>query len=101
MRQDEQARDARKYVDFWDARSFRDMALHVCEHRLALAEIARFLADERLAFCGFQIPKESQAMFWQRFPLETWPGSLENWARFEEEWPQLFENMYLFWCQKV
>ena len=101
MRQDEQARDARKYVDFWDARSFRDMALHVCEHRLALAEIARFLEDERLAFRGFQLPKESQAMFWQRFPLETWPGSLQNWARFEEERPQLFENMYLFWCENT
>ena len=101
MRQDEQARDARKYVDFWDARSFRDMVLHVCEHRLALAEIARFLEDERLAFRGFQLPKESQAMFWQRFALETWPGSLANWARFEEERPQLFENMYLFWCEKT
>jgi SAM-dependent methyltransferase len=100
VRQDEQACDARKYVDFWDARSFRDMVLHVCEHRLALAEIARFLQDEQLAFRGFQLPKESQAMFWQRFPFETWPGSLANWARFEEEWPQLFENMYLFWCEK-
>src|SRR5215468_5477691 len=101
MRQDQQARDARKYVDFWDARSFRDMALHVCEHRLALAEIARFLEAERLAFRGFQLSKESQAMFWQRFAFETWPGSLANWARFEEEWPQLFENMYLFWCEKT
>jgi 2-polyprenyl-3-methyl-5-hydroxy-6-metoxy-1,4-benzoquinol methylase len=101
VRQDEQARDARKYVDFWDARSFRDMLLHVCEHRLALAEIARFLEAERLAFRGFQLPKESQAMFWQRFAFETWPGSLENWARFEEEWPRLFENMYLFWCEKT
>jgi len=100
-RQDEQARDARKYVDFWDARSFRDMVLHVCEHRLALAEIARFLEAERLAFRGFQLPKGSQAMFWQRFAFETWPGSLENWARFEKEWPQLFENMYLFWCEKT
>ncbi len=101
VRQDEQARDARKYVDFWDARSFRDMLLHVCEHRLALAEIARFLEAERLVFRGFQLPKESQAMFWQRFAFETWPGSLENWARFEEEWPRLFENMYLFWCEKT
>jgi SAM-dependent methyltransferase len=100
VRQDEQACDARKYVDFWDARSFRDMLLHVCEHRHSLAEIARFLEDERLAFCGFQLPKQSQAMFWQRFAFETWPGRLENWARFEEEWPQLFENMYLFWCEK-
>src|SRR5262249_17350651 len=48
VRQDEQALDARKFVDFWDARSFRDMLLHVCEHRLSLAEIARFLEDERL-----------------------------------------------------
>jgi SAM-dependent methyltransferase len=101
MRQDEQACDARKYVDFWDARSFRDMLLHVCEHRLALADIARFLEEEQLAFRGFQLPKESQAMFWQRFPFETWPGSLESWARFEEERPQLFENMYLFWCEKT
>jgi len=101
VRQDEQALDARKFVDFWDARSFRDMLLHVCEHRLSLAEIARFLEEERLAFRGFQLPKQSQAMFWQRFAFETWPGSLENWARFEEEWPQLFENMYLFWCEKT
>jgi SAM-dependent methyltransferase len=101
MRQDDRARDARKYVDFWDARSFRDMALHVCEHRLALADIGRFLEDERLAFRGFQLPKESQAMFWQRFAFETWPGTLANWARFEEERPQLFENMYLFWCEKT
>ena len=100
-RQDEQARDARKYVDFWDTGSFRDMLLHVCEHTLALAEIARFLEEERLEFRGFQLPKESQAMFWQRFPFETWPGSLENWARFEEENPHLFENMYLFWCEKT
>ena len=100
-RQDEQARDARKYVDFWDTGSFRDMLLHVCEHTLELAEIARFLEEERLEFRGFQLPKESQAMFWQRFPFETWPGSLENWARFEEENPHLFENMYLFWCEKT
>jgi SAM-dependent methyltransferase len=100
-RQDEQASDARKYVDFWDAGSFRDMLLHVCEHRLELAQIARFLKDERLAFRGFQLPKETQAMFWQRFPLDSWPGTLENWARFEAENPHVFENMYLFWCQKT
>jgi len=100
-RQDEQARDARKYVDFWDAGSFRDMLLHVCEHRLELAQIARFLTDAGLAFCGFQLPRESQAMFWQRFPLDTWPGTLENWARFEAENPSVFENMYLFWCQRT
>jgi 2-polyprenyl-3-methyl-5-hydroxy-6-metoxy-1,4-benzoquinol methylase len=100
-RQDEQALNARKFVDFWDAGSFRDMLLHVCEHRLSLAQIASFLEEERLAFRGFQLPKESQARFWQRFSFETWPGSLRNWARFEEENPHLFENMYLFWCERT
>ena len=99
-RQDEQGHDARKFVDFWDAGSFRDLLLHVNEHCLSLGEIARFLEDERLTFRGFQLAKESQAMFWQRYPLETWPGTLENWATFEEENPFLFENMYIFWCEK-
>ena len=100
-RGDEQGDDARKFVDFWDAASFRDMLLHVNEHTLGRGAIARFLEDERLTFRGFQLAKESQAMFWQRYPLETWPGTLENWARFEEENPFLFENMYLFWCEKA
>jgi SAM-dependent methyltransferase len=97
----EQGHDARKFVDFWDTQSFRDMLLHVSERSLSLGEIARFLEDERLSFRGFQLAKESQAMFWQRYPVETWPGTLKNWARFEEENPFLFENMYLFWCQKA
>jgi SAM-dependent methyltransferase len=100
-REDEQGRDVRKFVDFWDTASFRDMLLHVNEHTLNLGEIARFLEDERLTFRGFQLAKESQAMFWQRYPLETWPGTLQSWARFEEENPFLFENMYLFWCEKA
>jgi len=68
---------------------------------VSLGEIARFLGEERLTFRGFQLAKESQAMFWQRYPLETWPGTLQSWARFEEENPFLFENMYLFWCEKA
>jgi SAM-dependent methyltransferase len=99
-RQDEQARDARKFMDFWETGSFRDMLLHVNEHTLSLGDIARFLKEERLVFRGFQLGKESQANFWRRFPLETWPGRLESWARFEEENPFLFDNMYLFWCEK-
>ena len=100
-RQDEQGRDARKFVDFWDTGSFRDMLLHVSEQTLGLARIARFFDEERLEFRGFQLPKESQAMFWRRYPFETWPGTLENWARFEEENPFLFQNMYQFWCEKA
>ena len=73
-RPDEQARDARKFVDFWDTGSFRDMLLHVSEHTLSLDTIARFPRDERLTFRGFQLAKESQAMFWRRYPLRDLAG---------------------------
>jgi SAM-dependent methyltransferase len=93
--------DARKFTDFWDTGSFRDLFLHVSEHNLILGEIARFLEDERLAFRGLELAHASQTMFFQRYPLESWPGTLENWARFEEENQSLFANMYLFWCEKA
>ncbi|HJU33248.1 MAG TPA: class I SAM-dependent methyltransferase, partial [Hyphomicrobiaceae bacterium] len=99
-REDPVARDARKFVDFWDAKSFRDLLLHVTEHTLDLAQIAAFLAAERLQFRGFQLPKAAQAAFFQHHPRETWPGLLETWAKFEAQAPSLFENMYLFWCER-
>ena len=83
-RDDELARNARKFVDFWDTQSFRDMLLHVSEQTINLPEIASFLQDEGLTFRGFQLAKESQVAFWQRFPAEVWPGALQNWAAFEE-----------------
>jgi hypothetical protein len=72
--------DAWKFTDFWDTGSFRDLLLHVNEHNLTLSEIARFLEDEGLPFLGFESANATQATFFQRYPLESWPGSLENWA---------------------
>jgi SAM-dependent methyltransferase len=84
--------------DFYTKSNFRDLALHVSERPVTLAEIARFLEEESLTFKGFQLRPEIFSLFQERFPKEVWPGRLERWAEFEEEHPRLFDGMYLLWC---
>jgi hypothetical protein len=66
-----------------------------------LPEIARFLADNGLAFRGFQISRSVFGRLQERFPGETWPGSLERWAAFEDAQPHTFAAMYNFWCART
>jgi hypothetical protein len=40
-------------------------------------------------------------LFEERFPGAAWPGSLAQWAEFEEEHPHLFDGMYTFWCTRA
>ena len=92
--------DLRLSRDFYTASNFRDLALHVSEHHLTLAEIAQFLGDNRLSFRGFQLEAGVFARFRETFPGEVWPGSLDRWARFEEANPHTFHGMYNFWCAR-
>jgi len=84
--------------DFYTASNFRDLALHVSEHPVALPEIARFLAENNLAFRGFQLERGVFRRFQERFPGEAWPGSLHAWAEYERDNPHTFNGMYNFWC---
>jgi hypothetical protein len=93
--------DLKMSRDFYTASNFRDLALHVSEHPLTLPEIARFLADNALAFRGFQLERGVFDRFRDRFPGEAWPGSLIRWAEFEQANPHTFSGMYNFWCSRV
>ena len=83
------------------ASNFRDLALHVSEHPLTLPEIAQFLTGHGLAFRGFQLERGVFARFRETFPGETWPGSLERWAEFEDANPHTFSGMYNLWCTRT
>ena len=87
--------------DFYTASNFRDLALHVSEHPLTLPEIAQFLSGHGLAFRGFQLERGVFARFRETFPGETWPGSLERWAEFEDANPHTFSGMYNLWCTRT
>jgi SAM-dependent methyltransferase len=86
--------------DFYTASNFRDLALHVSECPLTLPEIARFLADSGLDFRGFQLEGGVLPRFLERFPGESWPGSLDRWAELEEASPHTFNGMYNLWCAR-
>ncbi|MEZ5774558.1 MAG: class I SAM-dependent methyltransferase [Hyphomicrobiaceae bacterium] len=84
--------------DFYTLGDFRDLVLNRNEHQVTIAEIAGFLAAERLDFLGFTLEPAIATAFAARFPDEPHPGSLDTWRIFEEESPRAFDAMYRFWC---
>jgi SAM-dependent methyltransferase len=87
--------------DFYSASEFRDLAVHVSERCVTLAEIRSFLADNSLAFRGFWIDPAHLDHFHRQFPAEPWPGRLETWEEFEAANPHIFAAMYNFWCERA
>lgn len=86
--------------DFYSLSEFRDLLLHVNEHRLTLAQIAEFLEASDLQFRGFTLDPLIHEKFRQQFPDDGWPGRLENWAALEEKEQTMFDGMYRFWCRR-
>ena len=86
-----------KSRDLYTVSGFRDLFLHVMEHRHTLPQLKRILGDEKLVFRGFADPQDFNRLK-KRFPDEAWPGNLDRWAAFEQENPHHFMQMYFFWC---
>jgi len=84
--------------DFYTLNNFRDLALHPQETAFTLDEIATLLDEHKLRFAGFSVPGLVVRQFLERFPGNSWPGRLEDWAVFERENPRTFDGMYTFWC---
>lgn len=86
--------------DFYALADFRDLVLHPQEASTTLAEIEAQLRKCGLIFRGFLLPPTVEAQFTAANPEDAWPGSLQNWRRFEEGNPRTFDAMYQFWCEK-
>ena len=67
---------------------------------MTLPEIEAFLADEGLAFVGFQLEGHVAARYRQAFPADTTMTNLGNWHAFEQQHPYIFASMYLFWVRR-
>ena len=92
---------ALKLVDFFSASDCRDLLFHVQEHRMTLTEIDVFLRGNDLQFLGFDIKPDVIKAYRQRFPEDAAATNLANWEIFENENPDTFIGMYLFWIQKA
>ena len=87
--------------DFFDLDSFRDLVFHVQEHQYTVPGLKEMLERQDLEFLGFTMQsREPFDAFLERFPQPGALADLDNWAAFEEDNPDIFLNMYQFWCRK-
>jgi SAM-dependent methyltransferase len=100
-RSDDMARSLTLSQDFYTLNEFRDLMLHEQERPIYLSEIEAFISQNGLIFRGFQLPPPVISHFLKSFPDDRWPGTLDNWARYEEKHPRCFDGMYNFWCEKA
>ena len=85
--------------DFYTTSSFRDLILHVQEHRFTLPKISKLLQKYNLKFLGFTNAsiKKDYSKFYKDDKKFT---SLKNWHDFEIKHPDIFQGMYQFWVKK-
>src|SRR5262249_32614997 len=86
--------------DFFTLNGCRDLLFNVQEHRLALPQIAAFLAANDLHFIGFDLDAQVAARYRSRYPADTTMTDLASWDAFERQFPNTFAAMYVFWVQK-
>ena len=90
-----------KARDLYTTSAFRDLLLHVQEHRFTLSQVAALLERARLEFLGFMLADpQPKLRYARRFPEDPGCTDLSNWERFEAEHPYTFTGMYQFWCRK-
>jgi tetratricopeptide (TPR) repeat protein/tRNA G46 methylase TrmB len=89
-------------LDFYTLSACRDLLFHSTEHRFTLPEIEQALSDLGLSFVGFDLPRPHvRQRYRELYPHDTQQVDLRAWDRFEQQYPQAFAGMYVFWCQKT
>ncbi len=86
--------------DFYGISSCRDLLFHVQELQTRLPAIADFIRDHGLTFLGFETDNTILQAYRRRFPDDPPATNLGYWQIFEDENPNTFSRMYMFWVQK-
>ena len=89
-----------EWGDFFSLSMFRDLILHVQEHRFTLPQIKKCLDELGLKFCGFD-NNDTISNFRKLHGKEADIYNLELWHQYEKSNPSAFNSMYQFWCQKL
>ena len=91
-----------KRPSFFNASDFRDLLIHVQEHRFTLPQIQAALESMQLEFLGFDFGEQSTVRKFQAtYPDKDALTSLSMWHEFELKNPNTFVGMYQFWCKKM
>jgi SAM-dependent methyltransferase len=88
------------FGDFFGVSSCRDLLFHAQEQRMRIPAIAAFLRDNDLTFLGFEMDNAALQAYRRRFPDDPAATNLSHWDAFENDNPDIFARMYVFWIQK-
>lgn len=89
-----------RFGDFFGMSTCRDLLFHVQEQQMRLPAIAEFLRENGLSFLGFEADPHIHQAYRRRFPDDPAATDLDKWAAFENDNPDTFSGMYVFWTQK-
>jgi len=90
----------RNSKNFYSTSETRDLLFHVQEHQFDLIEIKDYLKKLNLFFCGFDnlnIKNKFKSFVNSKESIYD----LLKWNEFEREFPDSFDGMYQFYCQKI
>ncbi|MBM4166334.1 MAG: methyltransferase domain-containing protein [Ignavibacteria bacterium] len=86
--------------DFYSLSMCRDLLMHVQEHTYTIPSLISLLDGAGLQFLFFETSATTANDFATMFPQEDAFSKLTNWEKFEEQFPDTFKGMYVFWCKK-
>ncbi len=87
--------------DFYTRSMFRDLCLHVKEHRFTIIQLRDFLDESHLRFLGFLLPQSIKSDYLLSYPDDPYQLDLDNWNEFELNNPSTFLAMYQFWASRM
>ncbi len=90
-----------KSTDFYTLSSCRDLCFHAQEHRFNINQLQETLKSNKLKFLGFLLQQPVKSLYKRYFPEDQTQTNLQNWAKFEEKYPNTFAGMYQFWVCKM
>ncbi len=90
----------KQYGSFYSTSEFRDLCFHVQEHRFTIEQLMQTFISNELQFLGFLLPQRTKTLYNKHFPKDQKLTNLNNWAIFEEKYPDTFRSMYQFWICK-
>jgi SAM-dependent methyltransferase len=97
IRQDPELAQLARNEDFYSMSGCRDLLFHVHEHRFSLPQIQSMISRLDLQFLEFEFADSGATL--GRYRARFSESSLENWHKFEQEFPDTFSRMYQFWVR--
>ena len=90
------------FRDFYSQYELQDLLFHPQEVLHTLKDIKNLLKSNNLKFINFDNKyNAAKEKYKKLYPSDKDLSSLDNWAEFEENNPETFKGMYLFYADKL